>query len=140
MYSLPIMRIRLNQLAVFVVALALFGGLGEPLVRDAASADVSFLSALEDVPLMPGLTEDKAQGVVFDTPDGRIVESVANGKVAVDRVKQFYAAVLPQLGWQSLNDLAGDMAYGREGEVLAMTVRLVQGGVVVRYAVSPSGQ
>ena len=140
MYSLPIMRIRLNHLAVIVVALALFAGLGEPLVRDAASADASFLSALEDVPLMPGLTEDKAQGVVFDTPDGRIVESVAHGNVAVDRVKQFYAAVLPQLGWQSLNDMAGDMAYGREGEVLAMTVRPVQGGVIVRYAVSPAGQ
>ena len=140
MYSLPIMRIRVNQLAVFVVALALFAGLSERLVRYAASADASFLSVLEDVPLMTGLTEDKAQGVVFDTPDGRIVESVARGEVAVDRVKQFYAAVLPQLGWQSLENMAGDMAYGREGEVLTMTVRLVQGGAVVRYAVSPSGQ
>ncbi len=73
----------------------------------------AFISAIDDLPLMPGLVEE-AGGVVFDSPGGRIVEAYAIGDVSQSAVRDFYAATLPQLGWRALR--IG--VYQRENEIL----------------------
>ena len=50
---------------------------------------------------MDGLTEQADSGVVFDKPDGRIVERYASGPLTTDSVVAFYKETLPQLGWQA---------------------------------------
>src|SRR5712692_3143703 len=58
-----------------------------------------FVAGTEDVPLMPGLRNEARTLVVFDKPQGRIVEVEARGKVTRAAVEKFYAASLPALGW-----------------------------------------
>jgi len=84
----------------------------------AAAAAESFVAGFEDLPLMPGLTQITGQGVVFDTPSGRIVEAYAEGPVAAAQVLSFYARTLPQLGWRRVRD----SRYRREGEELSLDV------------------
>ena len=69
------------------------------LAGTALGAEPRYLASLEELPLMPGLTELADRGVDFDSPEGRIVEAYAQGPVARDDVLRFYAETLPQLGW-----------------------------------------
>ncbi len=92
-----------------------------------------FLSAYEDLPVAPGLTEVAGSGVSFDSPGGRIVEAFAQGQVKAAEVLKFYAATLPQLGWTRETDTL----YRREAEVLRLDPVTQGKGVTVRFAVSP---
>lgn len=78
-----------------------------------AQNTVTFISTIEDLPLMPGLVEE-AGGMVFDSPGGRIVEAFATGEVSQGAVRDFYGETLPQLGWRPL----GVGVYQREREIL----------------------
>jgi len=53
-----------------------------------------------DVPLMTGLTEVSAARVIFDSPEGRIIEAQAEGQVDPGKTRDFYQIVLPSLGWK----------------------------------------
>src|SRR6516225_1961715 len=78
-----------------------------------------FVAGTEDVPLMPGLAPVPGSSLVFDKPEGRIVEAQASGKVTRAAARAFYGASLPQLGWTA----AGADAWRREGEVLRLDYR-----------------
>ena len=92
-----------------------------------------FLSAYEDLPVAPGLTEIAGSGVAFDSDNGRIVEAFAHGQVKVAEVLKFYAATLPQLGWTRETDTL----YRREAEVLRLDPVAKGKGVTVRFAITP---
>ncbi len=98
----------------------------------AALAD-AFVPGTEDVPLMPGLTPVAGSAVVFDKPEGRIVEAQAAGKVTRAAVRAFYEASLPRLGWAA----AGAAAWRREGEVLRLDYREERGILTVGFTLSP---
>lgn len=102
----------------------------------AAGAGQAFLSAIEDVPLPPGLTETAAGGMVFDSPSGRIVEAAATGTVGADQVARFYAETLPQLGWQD----SGRLTFKRDAETLRITVEPGRGAapLTVRFNLAPN--
>ncbi|HYB58235.1 MAG TPA: hypothetical protein VEK12_18910 [Alphaproteobacteria bacterium] len=100
----------------------------------ATYAAEAFVTGTEDVPLMPGLAIVDGAGVVFDTPQGRIVEAYAKGKAQRDAVLDFYAATLPQLGWQALSRTS----YRREGEILRLELYEEGGGLTLRFYLSPS--
>ena len=57
-----------------------------------------FFSAIEDLPLAPGLTEHSG-GFVFQGEEGRIVSVAAEGPADADSVRAFYRETLPALGW-----------------------------------------
>jgi hypothetical protein len=115
-----------NLFAVVCLTLA-------PLVAGAGEA---FLTAIEDVPLAPGLTEQATGGMVFDSPTGRIVEAVASGTVPAEQISAFYAQTLPQLGWSN----AGKMTFKRENETLRITIEPApqKGSAVVRFNLAPN--
>ena len=101
-----------------------------------ADAAPRFLDALEDVPLPPGLAEVADAGMVFDTPQGRIVEAYAEGPADRDSVARFYRDTLPQLGWRR----AGVRHYVREGETLDLSFERPAGGpLTVRFSLAPTG-
>jgi hypothetical protein len=92
-----------------------------------------FLTAYEDLPLPPGLTEEAGTALVFDSAAGRIVEAMAHGSVKPAEVLKFYAVTLPQLGWTR----DSDTRYRRETEVLRLEASPEGRGVAVRFNVSP---
>ncbi len=99
-------------------------------------AETEFVEPLGDVPLMPGLMLVPEETVSFDTPAGRIVETVVrdttsrlDGKAIAD----FYAASLPQLGWTA----AGANVYTREGELLRLEIGRKGAAVRVRFFLKP---
>ena len=98
----------------------------------AGAADV-FLSRLEDLPLAPGLSEDAAAGLSFDSAGGRIVEAYARGNMTEDQVLQFYKETLPQLGWTA----ESAHQYRRGGERLRLELTPGGQGLTVHYSLSP---
>jgi hypothetical protein len=82
---------------------------------------------------MPGLTTVAGSSVVFDKPEGRIVEAQAAGKVTRRAVRSFYDATLPQLGWIP----AGANAWRREGEQLRLDFHGRDGDLTVGFSLSP---
>jgi len=100
-----------------------------------------YLDAVEDMPLMEGLTETGDGGIIFDKPDGRIVRTVATGKVTGKAVYDFYNTTLPQLGWLRRSDLElikGLMIFLREQERLDIQiVPHINGSTEVRFSIEP---
>lgn len=119
-------------LAVFLS----FAGQASPAFADVEAHPALFLQNLGDVPLMPGLEEVGQEGVVFDNPEGRIVEAQAfSESLAPEAVKIFYNNVLPQFGWMS----AGAQRYVREKEALEIKVlpRPDGKGTIVKFSLGP---
>ncbi|MDE1148868.1 MAG: hypothetical protein PW843_20060 [Azospirillaceae bacterium] len=123
---------RLALTAVVSVCLLLAPGLGR-----AGPAEPGFVPGVEDLPLMPGLTVPTNGAIVFDQPEGRIVESSAQGDVAADAINAFYTQTLPQLGWHA----AGSGRWARDGERLEITATRDGAGsraeTLVRFILRP---
>jgi hypothetical protein len=117
-------RVRLHRIAAIA---AIFG-----MISAAAAGDL-FMTGIDDLPLMPGLVEDQDAGMVFDKPDGRIVEAVAVGNKSEDAVREFYARTLPQLGWRRLED----NVFQREQEQLSLAFERDGADIVVRFSIRP---
>jgi hypothetical protein len=92
-----------------------------------------FVAGTEDVPLMSGLAPVAGTNLVFDKPEGRIVEAQASGKLARTEVSRFYGTTLPQLGWSA----AGANAWRREGEELRLRFHGRDGALIVGFTLSP---
>jgi hypothetical protein len=104
---------------------------------------LQYFSVIQDLPLMPGLQELADQAVVFDQPQGRIVESAALSR-GPDQpaIKRFYETTLPALGWRAMSARGEGiaykgMAYIRENEFLQINFERRQGRDVVRIMVGP---
>jgi hypothetical protein len=108
--------------------------LGAGLPRHALAEDAAgFLAGTEDIPLMPGLRNEANTLVVFDKPQGRIVEAEARGKVTRAAVEKFYAASLPELGWTA----DGPDGWRRDGEALKLDFKGRDGDLRVGFSLSP---
>lgn len=84
---------RLWRLRAAVAAVAL--GLASAAYAQAQE----YLSGHEDLPLLAGLTQDRDSVMVFDTPQGRVVETFAQTPESGAKVLSAYAETLPQMGW-----------------------------------------
>jgi len=99
------------------------------------AAPMAFFQNLRDIPLMPGLYELTDEGMVFDKPEGRIVEAGAVSEtLSQDKIKSFYNSTLPEMGWQN----TGPGLYKRGGEILKMTVKAQGATSVLHLSVSPA--
>jgi hypothetical protein len=102
------------------------------LLAPLAAGAADFVPGTEDVPVMAGL-RSSMDGMIFDKPQGRIVEVQYHGKLKRRDIEAFYAAALPQLGWQP--DAAG--AWQREGEMLRLDFSGKDGDIGVDFVLSP---
>jgi hypothetical protein len=98
-----------------------------------SAAPATFLSNLDDIPLMPGLAERRDLAVSFDKPEGRIVEAYAEGPLSAGAVAKFYATTLPQLGWRG----QGNNRFAREGEELLLNFTSAANKLTVQFSLSP---
>jgi len=102
------------------------------LAASPASAE-EFVSGTEDVPLMTGLAIIPGSALVFDKPEGRIVEAQAHGVLARAKVEAFYDASLPQLGWKKI----GTDRWQRDAERLKLDFTGADGHLTVGFTISP---
>ena len=107
--------------------------LAAPLPGQAQSVPATYVPGTEDVPLMPGLASDASAGLVFDKPQGRIIEASARGAVSRRAVLAFYQESLPQLGWHP----ADERHYQRDGERLSLDFDGSDGDLQVGFTLSP---
>ncbi len=80
-----------------------------------------FLKAIDDVPLIAGLTE-LTDPLVFESDQGRVVRTSAEGQKGAAQIADFYVATLPSLGWKRTEDL-NRLAFVRENEELNIQIR-----------------
>ncbi len=93
----------------------------------------AYLTAIADLPLMPGLAELPEAGWVFDQPSGRIIEAYAKGPVGRAAVRSFYLDTLPNLGWRA----KAEALFQRDGEELRLDISGNDGALVVRFTLQP---
>lgn len=99
----------------------------------APNAADAFVYGFEDLPLMEPLSQVAGSSVLFDTPQGRIVQATATGPVDRDSVLRFYRTTLPQLGWTMM----GDAEFRREGEILKLEFFERDTNLEVRFLIEP---
>ncbi|MEI9986706.1 MAG: hypothetical protein WDN69_28160 [Aliidongia sp.] len=92
-----------------------------------------FVPGTEDVPLMPGLATDAGSDLVFDKPQGRIVEIRAHGALTRKAVLAFYKESLKQLGWHETDE----RHFQREGERLSLDFNGSDGNLQVGFTLAP---
>lgn len=97
------------------------------------AAAEEFVAGTEDVPLMPGLKPILGSALVFDKPEGRIIEAQAQGALSRTKVQSFYASSLPQLGWKKI----GPDQWQREAERLTLDFRGEDGHLTVGFTLLP---
>jgi hypothetical protein len=95
-----------------------------------------FFENLDDMPVMPGLTEQPDEGMVFDQPGGTVAEAAASGPVTPGAIRDFYARTLPQLGWRDM----GNGRYARQGEILALTASAKGPDTLLHISLSPASR
>ena len=103
----------------------------------AQSQAPDFISVIEDLPLMPGLSEDPDSAMSFEAANGRIAEATASGPVEPGDIIDYYKQALPQLGWI----LVTTKQYKREEDVLNIDVAKGDGRavpVIVHFRLSPT--
>lgn len=123
------MKIRARWLFRLALALAVM-----LIALECPVAQTVFFSNVEDLPLMSGLREVVDDGLVFDKPEGRIVEAIAIGAVSREVIAAFYTAALPELGWEQ----KGSDTFSRAGEVLRYRLGVVEGETSVRFLIAPN--
>ncbi len=120
----------MKALLARLVAVAVL--LGAP----AQAGEAIFVAGFDDLPLMAPLREMAGAGIIFDTPQGRIVERYASGATDAAAVGRFYRDSLAALGWQA----AGPLVFEREGERLTITIYPPDSAqrLTVRFSLAPS--
>jgi hypothetical protein len=97
----------------------------------------TFLSVLDDVPVMPGMAELGEEAVAFDAAAGRIVGAAIAGRprpgLDIGAVLAFYGASLPSLGWRA----ESPSRFVRDGEVLELAVTIAKGRIRLDFALRP---
>ena len=115
-------------LSLALAALFLNAGNGAKAVESAV-----YVPGTEDVPLMPGLAPAPDGMLVFDQPQGRIVEVTTSGPVRRRDVLSFYHDSLPELGWAA----HGKRDFERAGERLSLDIAGRDGHLTVAYSLIP---
>jgi hypothetical protein len=98
-----------------------------------AKAGDPFLTELEDMPLAPGLVEEPG-GLLFDSADGRIVETSASGDVTAEQVRRFYSETLRQLGWR----MNGPLEFRRDNEILHLVIDESHKPLTLHFKLTPA--
>jgi len=60
-----------------------------------------FLVGHEDLPLLAGLVQTADSMMVYDVPQGRVVEAFAQTESGASKVFKAYGDALPQMGWKA---------------------------------------
>ncbi len=98
-----------------------------------AANESQYSQVIDDLPLMQGMVENKEKSVVFEKPQGRIVEAFAIIKAKKSTIETFYKQSLPALGWKHHKRLI----FSREGEQLTISIAKTGQRHEIRFSLKP---
>ena len=117
-------------LAVLGAFLLGFSALANPIDR--------YFAVAPGIPIAHSMVEDATSRMVFDSPEGRIVETAATGVIAWSKVEKFYLDTLPQLGWQLKEKAVHRLYFVRDEEGLSLQRSTPVGGQIrVELSIKP---
>lgn len=96
------------------------------------------------IPLMGGLAENSEGAMLFDSPEGRIINAEARGALAAKDVYEYYRVVLPSLGWSVEQSTPCDanvrfcIKATRDAENLLIDIAAAGNKSTVSYALAPN--
>lgn len=96
------------------------------------------------IPLMGGLAENSDGAMLFDSPEGRIINAEASGTLAAKDVYEYYRVVLPSLGWSVEQNTPCDtnvsfcIKASRDAENLLLDISAAGNKSTVTYALAPN--
>ena len=94
-----------------------------------------FFSVLRDVPITPGLQESEDSSLVFDKPEGRIVQvqAIIPPQTTQAQILDFYAVALTNFGWAR----SSQRSFTRKGEILDFDFMLKNEQPILRLYLRP---
>lgn len=99
------------------------------------TAAPEFFEGLQDIPLMNGLVEITEDAIIFDKPEGDIVEAIAFMDTrTTEQVLNYYYEVLPAFGWSRVDR----STYFREAQTLTIEFDYIDQRPCVRIMVRPT--
>jgi len=108
-----------------------------PWAQDAI-VDAPLVAGIEGLPLMPGLVEETDLTVIFDKPQGRIIDATASGDVGLADANIYYRTALAETGWTPLlRKVVDGILIVRGQEVLHVRLRREGAGIAVHFSLSP---
>jgi len=96
------------------------------------------------IPLMEGLEENNDGAMLFDSPEGRIINAEAGGIISGSDIYNYYRVVLPSLGWnvESPATCEENVSFCiraiRDEESLQLNIMVAGKGSSVTYALAPN--
>ncbi|MBV6631651.1 MAG: hypothetical protein KI792_01315 [Alphaproteobacteria bacterium] len=81
---------------------------------------LDYVEGFDALPLMPGLAPSAAGSLIFDKPDGRILEAVLIGQVSASDTFSYYEPTLRSLGWEAVDESGAERHYRRGVENLQL--------------------
>ena len=120
----------MHKITTLIIATLL---LAVPVVH-AQAEPARFFVAASDVPIMDGLVEDQQAGFVYDSPQGRVIESVAIlHQVSEEDVRRFFNESLPVFGWA----FSGADEFVRGKEILSIRIDTHRDQKVLTLSIAP---
>ena len=124
-------KLIMKYIAVFLFIFAVLASS----VVSAFDPEPQFFVSAQDVPLMQGLEEIEDEALLFDKPEGRIIESVAlMNEVSEKAALDFYGETLPQFGWGEV----GSGKFFRKNEFLEISFREIDGDKFIKIMIKPA--
>ena len=104
------------------------------LIAKISNTAPKFIPGVNGLPLVTGLVLMPGRHIIFDTPEGRIIEAFADGRISPTNILAFYKDTLPQLGW----NVKSKNEFQRENEVLRIEVSAnKKNQSIVRFFITP---
>lgn len=123
-------------LRAYLIAALMFGA-AAALAQDDL-VDLPLVAGIEGVPLMLGLVELADDTVVFDKPEGRIIDATVSGAVLLSDAYAYYHSALIETGWTPLlRKVIDGILVVRGGEVLHLRFRREADETAVHFSLSP---
>ncbi len=95
-----------------------------------------FVQGSEDIPLLVEMEKMFDEGLGFDSPAGSIMSSSYETKISLERVRNFYAKTLPQMGWKLVKKDEKKSVFKRENEKLEIEFAIQNNKNVAKFFIS----
>ena len=96
------------------------------------------IGGIVGVPAMPGMIESKSETIVFDKPEGRLMEARLQGPASPSEVHAWYKVALVANGWVEKDGPSNAwLWFVREGEVLQLNAAPRDGGTELFLSLAP---
>ncbi len=95
-----------------------------------------FVQGSEDIPLLLAMEKMFDEGLGFDSSAGSIMSSSYETKISLEKVRNFYAKTLPQMGWKLAKKDKKKSVFKRENDKLEIEFGVQNNKNVVKFFIS----